>query len=119
MLGRPTLTFRSLLHYGLIVLGVGLLLLYASWQARLLIVGPVITLTEEPSVTQTTRTVTLSGNTANITGITLNDRVIYTDKNGYFKETVVLENGYTIITFKGTDRYGRTITLERNFIYTP
>jgi len=61
----------------------------------------------------------IGGEATNITGITLNGRTIYTDKNGYFKEAIILENGYTIATLEGTDLYGRTTRIERSLFYQP
>jgi len=103
----------------LIGLGVSVLVGYSVWQARLLIIGPSITLSEVPTFVQTERIVTLTGYAANITTITLNGRKIYTDLNGYFAEGFLLENGYTIATLEGTDRYGRTTRVIQDFIYSP
>lgn len=114
----PILTFRHVVQYGLIALITLLIIAYAVWQARLLIIGPTITLAEELNAVQPTRTITLSGQAANIVGITLNGRTIYTDKNGNFTESIILENGYTMVTIEGTDRYGRNTILQREFVYT-
>ena len=51
--------------------------------------------------------------------LTLNDREIYTDKNGVFTEALVLENGYTVATLTAHDRYGRTQELTETFVYAP
>jgi len=91
---------------------------YALFQARFLIEGPVVTLHNLPQVTQTQRTVILEGTAQNIVRITLNGRQIYTDKDGYFKETLVLENGYTIATLQAHDRYGRERSYTQEFVYT-
>lgn len=114
----PILNFRKLVKYSLFLLFGLLLLSYALWQARLLLVGPVITLSDMPT-THTEHTITLTGQAENIVGITLNDRAIYTDKNGHFTEQLVLENGYTLATLEATDRYGRSAVVERAFVYTP
>ena len=111
-------TFRDLIRYGLIIIGSLALVGYALWQARLLIIGPVITLTEEPTTVQSSRSVTLSGTTANITTLSLNGQTIYTDKSGQFNEILILENGYSLMTLKATDRYGRTTELTKPFVYT-
>lgn len=114
----PRLTFRKLVKQTLLTLCVLLLAGYALWQARLLVSGPVILITPLPIV-QTDRVVTIAGQAQNITGITLNDRTIFTDTKGYFSETLVLENGYSVVTVTGTDRYGRTKQVEQLFVYTP
>jgi hypothetical protein len=115
----PRFTFRALVKSALIVCFLLLLVLYILWQARFLIAGPRITLTEEPARVHNDRVVTLEGTVANITSLSLNGRQIFTDPTGHFKEALVLENGYTIATIAATDRYGRVTKLERPFMYTP
>jgi hypothetical protein len=92
---------------------------YVAFQARFLIMGPQITLDETPNTEQNMRIVTLSGKAFNISRLWLNDRQIYTDENGYFKEALVLENSYTISTLRATDRYGRETSVTKSFVYTP
>lgn len=111
--------FRSLILYSLGVLALLILLGYVVFQARFLIAGPEITLIDEPERVQNQRIIRLTGNTSNITKITLNDRQIFTDEHGYFDEALVLENGYTIATIMVMDRYGREARVVRSFIYTP
>ncbi len=115
----PTFTFRTLVQGALMVLFGLTLILYVLWQARFLIAGPQITLAEEPPRVSNERFITLRGEARNITTITLNGRQIFTDPYGHFNEALVLENGYTIATIAATDRYGRTTSLERSFMYTP
>ncbi len=115
----PTISFRQILIYGTMTLGVCILLGYLVFQARFLIQGPRITLTDEPASVQNERIVTISGHARNISKITINDRPMFTDKAGYFTEALVLENGYTIATIAATDRYGRETQVVRPFVYTP
>ena len=89
------------------------------FQARFLIEGPRVIIDQEPSSVENIRVVTISGSARNIAKITLNDRQIFTDRAGYFREALVLENGYTIATIKAVDRYGRETRVVRSFVYTP
>ncbi len=114
----PQLTLRNFLGYIGIISLVLLFTGYSLFQARFLIKGPGIELFTEAHVVQDSRIVTLEGRADNIAGMTLNGRAIYTDESGYFKETVVLENGYTVTTLRAQDRYGRTTTKTRSFVYT-
>ena len=34
-----------------------------------------------------------------------------------FSEAVVLENGYTVVTLRAEDRYGRSRIIEKSFVY--
>lgn len=101
------------------IIVIGLFATYLTFQARFLIAGPELSLDTEPPVNNTTRIVELSGNATNITHLWLNDRPIFTDEKGHFKEALILENGYTITTLRARDRYGRETEIVRSFVYTP
>lgn len=118
-LDTPTITFKQILKYVIILLGTVMLSIYIVFQARFMIQGPRLILTNEPNQVENTRVVTISGSAYNIAKISLNDRQIFTDKSGYFSEALVLENGYTIATIKAVDRYGRETQVVRSFVYTP
>lgn len=118
-LPNQTFTLRSILKAVAGIVLVGLIITYVIFQARFLITGPQIVLTEVPVTEYNQRVVTLAGSAFNITHLWLNDRPIFTDENGEFKEALVLENGYTITTLRATDRYGRETRVVRSFVYTP
>lgn len=116
---RSIYPLRKTLFYLGTALLLALVSAYVLYQARFIIIGPEVRLIEPPTVIQNERVVTLAGQARNITSITLNGREIYTDESGYFKEAVVLENGYTIATLEATDRYGRATKVEAPFVFTP
>jgi len=111
--------FRTVIKFSVIILGLLFILIYIAFQARYLIIGPQVTLNENPSLLQNTRQVFLSGAAYNISHLWLNDRPIYTDAQGNFKEALVLENGYTVATLRAEDRYGRETTITQPFVYVP
>jgi hypothetical protein len=115
----PTIEFRTILIALCTCAALVLIVAYIAFQARFLIAGPQIDLTSELTIHHNNRTVELQGSTHNITHLWLNDRQIYTDKDGNFKEALVLENGYTIATLRAKDRFGRETRIERPFVYTP
>lgn len=112
------LTLRTILGYLSICAVIGLLVWYVAFQARFIIAGPMVNVHTIDGVS-TERTIVVEGEARNIVEINLNGRRIYTDERGYFKETLVLENGYTIATLNAKDRYGRTTSVSRSFVYTP
>lgn len=112
-------TFRSFVRSVLVICGLGLFLLYVAYQARFLIIGPQITLYNEPATRQNTRSIELTGSATNISRLWLNGRAIFTDPQGDFTAAVILENGYTNTTLTAEDRYGRTTTITRSFVYSP
>ncbi|MFT7507650.1 MAG: hypothetical protein ACI92I_000814 [Acidimicrobiales bacterium] len=111
------ITLRGILYYGGLLIVVCVLVGYALFQARFLIAGPQITLLNPPGTIQTQRMIHIEGIVKNIVNMTLNGRQIYTDENGYFKEALVLENGYTIATLQAHDRYGRSRSYTQEFVY--
>jgi hypothetical protein len=116
---KITLELKTVLKLISIVVLLASISAYVVFQARFLITGPQISLTAEPSTQNNERVITLEGTTHNITHLWLNDRPIFTDENGNFKEALVLENGYTITTLRAKDRYGRETEVTRSFVYTP
>ena len=111
--------FRTVIKVALLSIGLFLVLLYVLFQARFLIVGPQIILTTDLPLQHSERHVYLSGAAYNISRLWLNDRPIYTDAQGNFKEALILENGYTVATLRAEDRYGRETTVTRPFVYAP
>lgn len=110
-------TFRALVIYILVAVCIAVFVAYVLFQARFIIAGPVIVLTNENGVAQTEKKIVLEGTASNIVRMSLNGRQIYTDTDGNFKEALVLENGYTIATLQAEDRYGRKTNLTRKFVY--
>ncbi len=93
--------------------------MYVHYQARNFLAGPVITLTDTHTPIQHERTVMLEGHAENIVLLTLNGREIHTTEDGVFRETLVLPYGYTIIELYAKDRFGRTETLTREYVFVP
>jgi hypothetical protein len=91
---------------------------YALFQARHLISGPTLTLTQDFPLAVATSSVTISGVATNIITLSLNGRPIFTTDEGVFEEVVVLPVGYTIVTIEAADRYGATTKLERHILRT-
>lgn len=114
-----TFAFGSVLKLASRLLFGGILLWYGAFQARLFIAGPSLTLSTNTVVLHDTRVTTLRGTARNVTAISLNDRPIFTDDEGNFREQLVLEYGYTILTLRAEDRYGRKKVLTQPFVYTP
>ncbi len=114
-----TLTLSSIIKWALLGLGIALLVWYGLFQARFLIAGPTITLDESVVASYTEPVARLTGTAQNVTSLTLNDRPIFVNEEGVFDELLVLEHGYTIMTLKAYDRYGRSVEIVRSLTYTP
>lgn len=119
MSSHPYLELRSFLKITFSLILFLLIVGYVAFQARFLLMGPIVHLTTETKPVYNERTIEIVGQADNITNITLNGRPIYTNENGVFSEKLVLENGYTIMTIRAHDRYGRETNLTRSFVYRP
>lgn len=109
----------NIIRLVLIVGIISLFVWYVFFQARLVIAGPSLMLMNEPGITHHERAITISGKAENVIAISLNGRPVFTDDDGNFTESLVLENGYTIMTMVAEDRFGRQASLERSFVYIP
>ncbi len=93
---------------------------YTYLKSRALIEGPQIVIDTPMNGTSlpTTEPITIRGVATHVTSISLNDRQIFVDANGAFSEEILLPEGYTIVTMRAEDRFGRVAT-KRLDLYTP
>ncbi|KND46747.1 MAG: hypothetical protein AB201_02825 [Parcubacteria bacterium C7867-006] len=96
----------SILRTSLISLLVIVIAGYSLFQAQKLIRGPVIDIyTPENGATYNQTLIEIEGRARNIAYLNLNDRPIFTDKNGYFSEKLLLSPGYNIIKLDARDKF--------------
>ena len=94
------LKIGSFVLLGFVILG------YSLFQAQKLIRGPVIDVyTPENGATYSQTLIEIDGRARNIAYLNLNDRPIFTDKEGYFKEKILLSPGYNIIKLDARDKF--------------
>lgn len=113
----PTFILPRLLRLFAITVLIVCGIIYAGWQGRHLILGPELTVINEPSVVQNDRVIMISGTADNVTSLSLNGRPIMTDQAGNFTEGVVLENGYGVVSLDARDRFGRQVHWEKPVVY--
>lgn len=94
---------------GIIVAICFIIAAYASYEARNVVRGPMLSV-ETPVSGMTTEetSVSLRGTAKNIVSITLNDRPITTDEHGLFAEDVSLPPGHSIVKVAAQDKFGRS-----------
>lgn len=86
---------------------------YAYLKTKDYIAGPQITITSPTNGSFVSNPlIEITGVTKNISFISLNDRPIFIDEKGNFKEKLLLYPGYNIMSIKARDRYKRTV--EKN-----
>ena len=81
---------------------------YTAYEIQRVVFGPKITITSpENGAVLTDKTIRISGTTKNINEISLNDRKIFIDESGNFKEEMILSPGYNAFSIKASDKFGR------------
>jgi hypothetical protein len=117
MIERTHITLGLVLKVVAIIALLAFLTWYVLFQARSFLNGPVITLNTPYTLVHTERTVPIEGTAENIVTLMLNGREITTDKEGNFREYLVLEDGYTIMTLAAYDRFGRYTSVTQEYVY--
>ena len=103
----------SLLKAGFFVLFGFVIIGYSLYQSQKLLSGPVITVfTPENGATYNQTLIEIDGRARNIAYLNLDDRPIFTDKDGYFKEKILLSPGYNVIKLDAKDKF-KTYTEKR------
>jgi hypothetical protein len=98
-------------RYAVLFVLLSLVIAYALYQARFIIIGPVVKVTSHTNGERVSEPlVILEGTARNISRISLNDRQIFTDENGVWSEKLIVSSGTSIMTIKAKDRFGREIT---------
>lgn len=113
-------TPKVIISISVITLALIGLTVYAYFQSREYILGPVINIEEPTSgYVSSTSLISVNGKARNVSFLTLNGRQIYTDEKGRFIESLLLQDGYNIITFDGKDRFGHIKTKRLELVYKP
>ncbi len=99
----------SILRISAVTLLAIIIIGYSIFQAWKLISGPIIDVyTPQNGATYSQTLIEIDGRARNIAYINLDDRRIFTDKDGYFKEKILLSPGYNIVKLDARDKFGAT-----------
>ena len=91
----------AVLLLGIIIVG------YSIFQAWKLISGPIITVyTPQNGATYNQTLIEIDGRAKNVAYINLDDRKIFTDKDGDFSEKILLSPGLNTVVLSATDKFG-------------
>ena len=111
---RKTLGIWIASIVGIMILG------YGCFEARHLISGPEVSIVfPKDGETLTSDYIEIKGTAQNISYISLNDRQIHIDKEGNFKEPLLLSPGYNKETIAARDKFGRVRLQTIELVYTP
>ncbi len=98
---------RKNIFIATVVLLLFLVVGYTLYEIQRIASGPkIIVYFPQNGATIATSTLEISGIAKNISDISLDDRKIFIDEKGNFKEELLLSPGYNIITIKASDRFG-------------
>jgi hypothetical protein len=87
-----------------------LLISYGIFNARNLIVGPIIEVFSPAKDMETTENVIdIKGRAENVAFISLNEKPIFVNQEGFFDEKLLLSPGSNIIEIKAIDRFKKEI----------
>ncbi len=103
----------------IVVIAIGLVV-YTYFQSREYLQGPLLTVDEPLNGSlSTTSLIALHGTARNVAFLTLNGRQIFTDETGRFKESLLLSEGYSIMTLEAKDRFGYSTEKRLELVYRP
>jgi hypothetical protein len=98
----------------LIIIFVG----YTLYEIQKIVLGPQIEVLYPQNGIMISNSFTeISGIAKNIKEISLNDRKIYIDEQGNFKEQLLLAYGYNVLVLKASDKFGRKTEKVIEVIY--
>lgn len=103
----------------IIVAVITILFLYSIFQSRNLILGPqlkILSPTENQRVSGPV--VEIIGTASNVSFLSLNNKQIFIDDTGHFKERLLPYPGIVILELKGKDRFGREKSVKENIFVT-
>lgn len=93
-----------------IALVVLLVMGYGLFEARRLLAGPVLVIDAPVNGSATTSpVVTVTGRVENISFLTINDKPAFADEQGRFVYRYSPPMGYTALTARAVDRFGRRV----------
>jgi hypothetical protein len=96
---------------GLLIILFITLITYSLYQARTLLLGPQIWVDYPQDGHRVDASlITVTGRSKNIAWFSLNDRQIFTDKEGRWNEQLLVGHGVSIITLKAKDRFNHETT---------
>jgi hypothetical protein len=110
--GSDYLKLYSIIFFSILIIA------YFIFNFRIFIAGPEIIVTSPQNGETTDKDlVEITGKAENVDFISLNDRSIFLDNDGNFKEFLLLSSGYNIIVIKAQDKFKRSISKKLEIIY--
>ena len=101
-----------------IIIGLSAVISYTVYETKDIIIGPVVEINyPQNGETVLSEIINIVGKTTNTASLMLNGRPIKIDKEGNFKEKIMLNNGYNTAIIEATDRLGKEMTKKIEIMY--
>src|ERR1035437_6663078 len=98
----------SIFRIGALALLVVIIVGYSLFQANKILSGPIINIyTPQNGATYNSTLIEIDGQAKNIAYINLDDRQMFTDKDGNFSEKLLLSPGYNVVKLNAWDKFGK------------
>ncbi len=102
------------------IFSVFLLIIYGLFNARNILLGPKIEIFYPSKESETENNMTeIKGRAQNIIFLSLNERPISVDTEGYFEEKMLLSVGFNTIEIKAKDRFKNEVIEKLKIYYKP
>jgi len=112
-----TTDFKKVIRISAIMFLFIFIIVYAFFKSKYLIFGvKIIDLNIENNTKITEEIIEIKGNAKNAIYLAINDREIYIDKEGNFKEYHALYDGYNFIKIDAKDKFGNKDEKKINII---
>ena len=96
------------------------ILVFAYFKTANLVSGPAIDIISPTNaMTYQDNFIEIKGSAERIAKIYLNNRQIFTDTEGFFREPLLLFPGYNILTLRAEDKFGRQVIKKLHIVYSP
>lgn len=110
--GSDYLKFYSIIFFSILIVG------YFIFNFRIFITGPkIIIYSPQSGEISDKELLEITGKAEKVNFISINDRSIFLDSEGNFKEFLLLSSGYNIIVIKAKDKFDRSISKKIEIIY--
>jgi hypothetical protein len=101
-----------------VIASVVLLVTYGLFNARDMLIGPTLEIfSPDKNIETKSNMLSIKGRAENISFISLNDKPIHVDTEGFFEEKLLLDPGQNIIEIKARDRFRKEVAQTINVYY--
>ena len=107
-----------LIKFSLVAVIIAAVLAYVFFNTRIFIAGPQIIIESPVTGMSTSESlIQIKGQVLHSSFISINDRAISVNDEGYFTEQLLLLDGYNVVIIKAKDKFERQVTKKLDLVY--